>query len=176
MLKGWFPFLINRSNEKTFVSCCRRQNDFCRQLVEQLIPDFADGYSGLAVNKLFRHFFSVFNRHNIYFVLYYRSFGAFRVDELPSQPNLEHRPSKIERRQNSPTPFKLENHVIWCALDVNDPEGEHMNKVQFVPNGSIPHHIAEEVRQNDSHAAFSAGIHFFFHRGCRAAFFKVILA
>ncbi|KAL0249035.1 hypothetical protein GEMRC1_004269 [Eukaryota sp. GEM-RC1] len=143
-----------------------------------LIPDFADGYSGAAVNKLFRHFFSVFNRHNIYFVFYYTSF-TFRVDEQPPQTERDEQPSKpprLDRRQNLPNPYTIDNHMIWCALDVNDPKREHMNKVQFIPKGSIPHHIAEDVRQNDSHVAFSPQIHFFFHKGCRVAFLKVILA
>ncbi|KAL0248143.1 hypothetical protein GEMRC1_003379 [Eukaryota sp. GEM-RC1] len=94
-----------------------------------------------------------------------------KVTETYTKPR--YTPSEcVNNPQKLPTPFNQDILLLWNALDVNNPNKEHGNKVKFIPSGSLTHHIAEEVRQNDSYYAFSSKVHLFFHQRCKVAFFR----
>ncbi|KAL0248867.1 hypothetical protein GEMRC1_004101 [Eukaryota sp. GEM-RC1] len=174
--KEWIPFLLDSSHhnvrhalEERVIGSNQTQPlylvvdtyEFRSYLIEQLVPDYSAGYSAVAVNRLFRNFFLKFNEHNIYFIFYFRRSRFF-----PPQAQIVNQPQKL------PTPFNQDILLLWNALDVNNPNDEHGNKVKFIPSGSLTHHIAEEVRQNDSYYAFSSKVHLFFHQRCKVAFFR----
>ncbi|KAL0248062.1 hypothetical protein GEMRC1_003299 [Eukaryota sp. GEM-RC1] len=186
--KEWIPFLLDSSHlnvrhalEERVIGSNQTQPlylvvdtyEFRSYLIEQLVPDYSAGYSAVAVNRLFRNFFLKFNEHNIYFIFYFRRspFIPHKVTETHSKR--QYTPAQfVNQPQKLPTPFNQDILLLWNALDVNNPKKEHGNRVKFIPSGSLTHHIAEEVRQNDSYYAFSSKVHLFFHQRCKVAFFR----
>ncbi|KAL0248689.1 hypothetical protein GEMRC1_003923 [Eukaryota sp. GEM-RC1] len=188
-LPNWIPFLTDGSHQNVRRALKTRSlspnkgeplyivvstHSFRQFLTEQLIPDFADGHSAAAVIKLFHNFFTVFNQCNVYFV-FYHTHSLFKP-HYSSDVDVEAHDSgsgNINIPQKLPTAFLMDVYMLWSALAVNDPNTQHANKVQFIPRGNLNHHIAKEVQQNESYAAFSPGFQFFFHQHCRAVFFKI---
>ncbi|KAL0248969.1 hypothetical protein GEMRC1_004203 [Eukaryota sp. GEM-RC1] len=186
--KEWIPFLLDSSHhnvrhalEERVIGSNQTQPlylvvdtyEFRSYLIEQLVPDYSAGYSAVAVNRLFRNFFLKFNEHNIYFIFYFRRSRFFPHKVTETHSKRQYTPAQIVNQpQKLPTPFNQDILLLWNALDVNNPNDEHGNKVKFIPSGSLTHHIAEEVRQNDSYYAFSSKVHLFFHQRCKVAFFR----